>query len=158
MKETTLVLIKPDAVQRGLVGEIIKRFEQVGMKLVGMKMVWVDKEFSKEHYKDHVGKPFYEGLEKYISSGPVVALAIEGIHAVRNVRKIVGPTGSDEAAPGTIRGDYGHMSLKYADDAKKTYTNIIHASDEKSAKREVKLWFSDVELHTYKTVHEVHTL
>lgn len=158
MRERTLVLIKPDGVQRGLIGDIISRFERVGMKIVGMKMVWVDKDFSKKHYKDHVGKPFYEGLEKYISSGPVVALAIEGVHAVKNVRKIVGPTGSDEALPGTIRGDYGHMSLSYADHAKKTYTNMIHASDEKSAKHEVELWFPADELHTYKTVHEVHTL
>ena len=158
MIERTLVLVKPDGVQRGFIGDIIKRFEQAGLKIVGMKMVWVDKELSKKHYSDHIGKRFYPGLEEYITAGPVVAMAIEGAHAVRNVRKLVGPTSSLEALPGTIRGDFGHMSLEHADNAKKRYTNLIHASDEKSARKEVELWFSPKELHTYRTVHEAHTM
>ncbi|MEM4267972.1 MAG: nucleoside-diphosphate kinase [Candidatus Woesearchaeota archaeon] len=157
MIERTLVLLKPDAVERCIIGEIITRFEKAGLKIVGMKMVWVDKRLSRKHYKEHVKKPFYPGLERYITAGPVVAIAIEGVHAVSNTRKIVGETSSHKSLPGTIRGDFGHMSIEFADKSKRQYTNLIHASsDIQSAKREISLWFNKNELHSYKTVHEKH--
>jgi len=157
MIERTLVLLKPDAVQRCLTGEIIQRFEKAGMKIVAMKMVWVDEKFAKEHYAEHVQKPFYPGLEALITMGPTIAMVIEGVEAVHNVRKMVGATEPKGAAPGTIRGDYAHVSYGYADKAGIGIKNLIHASDNpENAKKEVKLWFSDKELHTYKTVHDVH--
>jgi nucleoside-diphosphate kinase len=158
MIEQTLVLVKPDGVQRGLVGEILQRFEKVGLKIVGMKMIWVDADFAKKHYKAHVDKPFYPGLEAMITEGPVIAMALEGIHAVELVRKIVGPTEPRSAQPGTIRGDYAHVSYEYADKEKKAIKNLIHASGNKEeAKAEIKLWFKKEELHSYPTVHEKHT-
>ena len=159
MIEKTLVLIKPDGVQRSLSGEIISRFEKVGLKIVGMKMVWVDKDFAKKHYKAHVGKPFYAGLETMITEGPVIAMALEGIHAVELVRKIVGPTEPKSAPPGTIRGDYAHVSYSYADKKGIAIKNLIHASGNfDEAKAEIELWFKKDELHTYRTVHEAHTI
>lgn len=155
--ERTLVLVKPDGVQRGLVGEIITRFEKAGLKIVGMRMVWVDKEFSKKHYSAHVEKPFYPGLEAMITEGPVVAMALEGIHAVEQVRKMVGATEPKSAQPGTIRGDYAQHSYEFADGQGKAIKNLIHASGtSEEGKAEVELWFNEKELHTYKTVHEVH--
>ena len=156
--ERTLVLLKPDAVERGIVGNIITRFENVGLKIVGMKMVWVDKAFSKKHYSEHVAKAFYRSLEEFIISGPVVAIAVEGIHAVEVVRKMTGSTEPRQALPGTIRGDFAHHSYAYADNKGTAVKNIIHASDtSENAKKEVALWFTDKEIHTYKTVHEKHT-
>lgn len=158
MMEKTLVLIKPDGVKRGLIGELISRFEKVGLKLAGMKMVWVDEKFSKEHYKAHVEKAFYPGLEAMITEGPVVAMALEGVGAVELVRKMVGSTEPKSAAPGTIRGDYAHISYEKADNDGKAIKNLIHASGNKEeAKEEVALWFEDKELHSYNTVHEEHT-
>lgn len=155
--ERTLVLLKPDAIQRGLIGKIITRFENVGLKIVGMKMVWVNEEFSKKHYSDHVNKPFYKPLEKFITEGPVIAMVIEGIHAVEVVRKIVGSTEPKKAQPGTIRGDFAHHSYEYADKKSIAIKNLIHASDTlENAKKEIELWFNDEEIHTYKTVHEYH--
>ncbi|NQV08574.1 nucleoside-diphosphate kinase [Candidatus Woesearchaeota archaeon] len=157
MIERTLVLIKSDGVLRGIVGEVIRRFENAGMKIVGMKMVWVNKKFAEEHYKIHSKKQFFKTLVNYITEGPVVATVIEGVHAVDNVRKIVGSTSPSDAAPGTIRGDYSHMSMAHADKNKKAGKNIIHASDKsQTAKKEIALWFDKKELHTYKTVHEKH--
>ena len=159
MIEKTLVLVKPDGVQRGLIGEIIKRFENAGLKIAGMKMVWIDKKFAKEHYKAHVGKKFYPGLEAMITEGPVVAMAIEGVHAVAQVRKMVGDTEPQGAAPGTIRGDFAHVSYDYADKKGIAIKNLIHASGSKEeAVTEIKLWFSKNELHSYSTVHQVHTM
>lgn len=159
MIERTLVLIKPDGVERGLIGEVIKRFENVGLKIIGMKMKWIDKEFSKKHYSSHVEKSFYPGLETMITAGPVIAMVIEGIHAIELVRKMVGSTEPKGAQPGTIRGDFSHHSYSYADEKGIAIKNIIHASgDKEDAKKEVSLWFNDNELHTYKTVHEKHTL
>lgn len=159
MIEQTLVLIKPDGVQRGLIGEIMHRFENAGLKVAGIKMVWVDKKFAKEHYKAHVGKKFYPGLEAMITEGPVVAMVIEGINAVTQVRKMVGDTEPKGAAPGTIRGDFAHVSYEYADKKGIAIKNLIHASGNKEeAATEVKLWFKKDELHSYKTVHEVHTM
>src|SRR3989344_2530614 len=110
MTERTLVLLKPDAVQRCLTGEIIQRFEKAGFKIVGMKMKWVDEKFAREHYAEHVQKPFYPGLEALITMGPTIAMVLEGVEAVHNVRKIVGATEPKGAVPGTIRGDYAHVS------------------------------------------------
>jgi len=158
MIERTLILLKPDAVQRGISGEVISRFEKAGLKISGIKMVWVDKDFSKKHYSEHVDKDFYPGLERMITEGPIIAIALEGIHSVEIVRKMVGPTEPKEALPGTIRGDYSHVSYSYADKKGIAIKNIIHASgNSKEAKKEVSLWFSVEELHNYKTVHEIHT-
>jgi len=157
MMEKTLVLIKPDGVQRGLIGRILQRFEDVGLKVIGMKMVWVDKDFSKQHYKELVEKPFYPGLEAMITEGPVVAMALEGVESVELVRKMVGTTEPKSSQPGTIRGDFSHHSYKYADTKKIAIKNLIHASGTKEeAEAEVKLWFEDKETHTYSTVHEQH--
>ncbi len=157
MLEKTLILIKPDGVQRGLVGKILQRFEDVGMKFVGIKMVWVTKDFAKEHYKAHVKKPFYPGLEAMITEGPVIAVVIEGLHAVETVRKMVGSTEPKSALPGTIRGDYAHHSYVYTDKKGVAIKNLIHASGNKEeADVEVALWFTEEELHTYNTVHEKH--
>jgi nucleoside-diphosphate kinase len=155
--ERTLVLLKPDAVQRAYMGEIISRFERAGLKIVGMKMVWVDKDFSRKHYSEHVEKGFYAGLEDVITGGPVLALVIEGVEAIHTVRKMVGSTEPKGAAPGTIRGDYAHVSYGYADSRKIGIKNLIHASaNAEDAKKEVSLWFKPAEMHTYKTVHDVH--
>jgi nucleoside-diphosphate kinase len=155
--EQTLVLLKPDAVQRGIVGSIITRFENTGLKIVGMKMVWVDADFSKKHYSEHVNKPFYKGLEDFITAGPIIAMVLEGISVVEIVRKMVGTTEPKKAVPGTIRGDFAHHSYEYADSKGIAIKNLIHASDTvENAKKEIDLWFTPKELHTYKTVHEVH--
>ena len=153
----TLVLLKPDAIQRTLVGQIIQRFEQAGLKIVGMKMVWVDRDFSKKHYSAHIGKKFYSGLEEFITSGPVIAMVIEGILAIEVVRKIVGSTEPSKAMPGTIRGDFAHHAYEYADKKGIAIKNLIHASDSKeAAEKEIGLWFDKKEIHSYKTVHELH--
>lgn len=158
MIQKTLVLIKPDGVQRGLIGRIISRFEDAGLKIAGMKMVWINKDFAKKHYSAHVGKSFYEGLEKFITSGPVVAMVIEGIEAIEVVRKIVGSTEPKKAMPGTIRGNFAHHSAAYTNTKNKAIANLIHASGTvEEAKQEINLWFKPEEIHMYKTVHEQHT-
>ena len=159
MIERTLVLLKPDAVQRSFSGELITRFERAGFKIVGMKMVWVDKDFSKKHYAEHVEKPFYAGLETLITHGPVIAMVLEGVAVIENVRKMVGSTEPKGAAPGTIRGDYAHASYGYADAKGIGLKNLIHASaNGEDAQKEVALWFNDDEMHSYKTVHDIHIL
>ncbi|MBU0980539.1 MAG: nucleoside-diphosphate kinase [Nanoarchaeota archaeon] len=158
MIEKTVILIKPDGVVRSLVGEILHRFEKTGMKIIGLKMVWIDKDFAKEHYKAHKDKAFFKELVEFITEGPVVAVALEGVHAIHNVRKIVGATDPRDAAPGTIRGDFAHLSMEWASKQKSGGKNIIHASAcKKDADEELKLWFEKKELHGYKTVHEKHT-
>jgi len=157
--EKTLVLIKPEGVQRHLVGKVISRFEDAGLKIVGMKQVWVDKEFAKKHYTKDIAERRGENVRlqllDYITEGPVVAICLEGINAIENVRKIVGGTEPKSAPPGTIRGDFAHVSFAHADSKNLPVKNIIHASgDEKDAKHEVPLWFSNKELHTYKTVQD----
>ena len=155
MIKQTLVLIKPDGVQRAISGKIITRFENAGMKIIGMKMVWVDKKLSETHYSEHISKSFFKGLDKFIRSGPVIAMAIEGVNVVKNIRKIVGPTAPGDAAPGTIRGDYSHHTYEYADQKNKSIANIIHASGSNDeAKREISLWFNDSELHSYRRADE----
>jgi len=155
MIERTLVLVKPDGVQRSLTGTVISKFENAGLKIVGMRMVWVNKALSKKHYSDHIGKPFFPGLDEFIRSGPVVAMVLEGVEAIKNVRRIVGSTAPGDAAAGTIRGDYAHHTYAYADRAGKSIANIIHASgDAKDAKKEVALWFDKRELHSYRRADE----
>ena len=157
MIEKTLVIIKPDGVERGLDGDILKRFENAGLKIVGMKMVWIDKEFAEKHYSAHKSKPFFKELVEFITEGPVVAFAIEGVHAVDNARRLVGHTSPHEAAPGTIRGDFAHISMAYASKKGSGGKNVIHASgSKKEADEEIKLWFTKEELHSYKTVDEKH--
>ena len=154
--ERTFVMIKPDGVQRGIIGELITRFEKVGLKLVGMKFVHVDADFSKKHYSDLTEKPFYPGLEELLVSGPVVAMVWEGAQAISLVRKMVGATEPAGSAPGTIRGDYAHMNYARADGKGIALPNLIHASDSpEGAQKEVALWFSESEMYdNYETVHE----
>jgi nucleoside-diphosphate kinase len=159
MIQRTLVLIKPEGVARHLVGKIVSRFEDAGLKIVGMKQVWVDKEFAKKHYTEDISKRRGENVRnallKYICEGPVVAFVLEGVNAIENVRKIVGGTEPKSAPPGTIRGDFAHVSFAYADEKNISVKNLIHASsDEKDAKNEIALWFNEKELHTYKTVQD----
>jgi len=163
MIEKTLVLVKPDGVQRCIVGRIIKRFEDAGLKMIGLKMQWIDKEFAKKHYTEDIavrrGEKVRELLLDFISEGPVVAICIEGVNAIENVRKITGTTEPRGASPGTIRGDFAHVSFSYADNKEMAVKNIIHASaDKKDAEAEVKLWFKSEELHSYKTVHDTFIL
>ncbi len=159
MIEQTLVLIKPDGVQRGLIGEIIKRFEQRGLKIVGLKLTKVDKDFAKQHYTEDIskrrGEEVREMLLSYITESPIVALAVQGVNAVENIRKLCGETESKSALPGTIRGDFSHISFEHADSKKVPVKNIIHASGNKEdAKHELALWFSVDELFDYKISHE----
>ena len=139
--ERTLVLCKPDAVQRGHVGHIISRFESRGFKIAGMKMLHVDEALAARHYQEHVEKPFYPMLRDFITSSPVIALAIEGDHAVDVVRAMMGTTNPQAAAPGTIRGDLGINFTK----------NLVHGSDSPaSAQRELVLFFDEGELYDYE--------
>ena len=138
--EKTLVLLKPDAVQRGLVGEIVSRLERTGLKIVGMKLMTVSDELAHRHYGEHVGKPFFEGLTSFITSGPLVAMAFEGGDAVAIVRKTMGATNPAESPPGSIRGDFGSDIGR----------NLVHGSDSpESAERELALFFADGELLDY---------
>jgi nucleoside-diphosphate kinase len=130
--ERTLVLVKPDGVQRGLIGEILGRFERKGLKVVGLRLLTVPREMAERHYAVHAGKHFYDGLVEFITSGPVAAIALEGPDAIATVRRLVGRTMPNEAEPGTIRGDLGISGLR----------NLIHASDApETAESELALWF-----------------
>lgn len=141
MTERTLVLVKPDGVMRSLVGEVITRLEKKGLKLVGMKLIRVDRRLAETHYGEHKGKPFFEGLVEYISSGPVVAMVWEGKGAIAAVRSLTGATDPGKASPGTIRGDLA-LNINF---------NLVHASDsEASAKREMELFFSPGEIVEYR--------
>lgn len=132
MSERTLVLIKPDAVRRGLIGEILGRIERRGFRIVAMDHRVIDASLSDAHYAEHVDKPFYPGLKEFITGGPLVALVLEGDSAIDVVRTMIGTTDGRKAAPGTIRGDF----------ALSTSENLVHASDSAaSAKREIDLWF-----------------
>ena len=162
MIERTLVLIKPDGVERSLVGRILQRFEDAGLKIVGLKMKWADRNFALKHYTEDLAKRRGEKVRNYMvefmSSGPVVAIILEGVDAIQNVRKMTGDTQPLTALPGTIRGDFSHVSYSHADSKNTPVKNIIHASSSKEdAQYEMKLSFDDSELHTYKTVHENHT-
>ena len=132
--ETTLVLVKPDGVQRGLVGNIVSRFEAKGLQIVGMKLMRADQSLLEAHYSDHKERPFFPGLVKFMGSSPVVALALRGHGAIGVVRGLMGKTDGKESAPGTIRGDFG-MSRSY---------NLVHGSDSaENATKELGLWFSE---------------
>jgi len=139
--ERTFALLKPDTIQRGLAGPILGRFEQRGLKIVGLKMMRVSRSLAESYYAEHKGKPFYEPLMTYITSGPVVAMVLEGDGAVAIVRKMMGQTNSAEAEPGTIRGDFALTIGR----------NVIHGSDSpESAKREIGFFFRPEELQEYK--------
>jgi len=186
MTERSLVLIKPDGVKRAIVGKIITRFEETGLKIVGMKMVWVSESHAKEHYrldeewaknvfdktkkayekegkpmkyKDHMdlGSTIQRWNMNFLTEGPVIAMVIEGPHAIELVRKMIGSTEPRQAQPGTIRGDFATTeSYATADVKQRVLRNLIHASDgPETAKREISLWFKNEELHTYKTVHDL---
>ena len=182
--EKTLLVIKPDGVQRTLVGDVINRMEKVGLKIVGMKMLKVNEEFVEKHYlvdpnwkqvtgeksfasykQKGIDSPFKDTLEagesilntlkKYITSGPVVAIVLEGAHAVALTRKLVGSTEPLTSDVGTIRGDYVMDSYEVADISKRSIKNIVHASGNlEEAKKEIAIWFDSGELVDYKTVHE----
>ena len=138
--ERTLILCKPDAVQRGLVGRIITRFEQKGLKVAGLKMIRIDDDLASRHYEAHLEKEFYPRLREFVTSAPVIALAIEGESAIAVARKLIGTTNAIEAEPGTIRGDLGLHPTK----------NLVHGSDSpESAERELSLFFAPEELHDY---------
>src|SRR3989344_1664033 len=183
MKEKTLVLIKPDGVQRALIGEIIKRFETTGLKIIAMRMVYASKELAGKHYAEdeewlksvgekaakaakergdtlkespiEFGRKIRSQLLDYISMSPVVALVLEGHNAVATVRKIVGPTSPEHAQPGTIRGDFSHETYVMADTKGRPIQNLIHASGSAAeAAREIPVWFMPNEIHAYMRVDE----
>jgi nucleoside-diphosphate kinase len=159
--EQSLVLIKPDALERGLVGEIITRFEKTGLKIVGLKQVWPTKEMVSDHYGDldvRVSPIVKKLMVDFLTSGPVVAIVFDGIDVVNKVRLMVGSTYPSQALPGTIRGDMAHVSKDYANALEIGVKNLIHASgDPADAKREIALWFDKSELVSYELVHEKHT-
>tara|TARA_R110002049_G_scaffold305056_3_gene501109 strand:- start:67958 stop:68431 length:474 start_codon:yes stop_codon:yes gene_type:complete len=141
--QRSLVLCKPDAVQRRLVGEVISRFESKGLNIVAMKMLKVTPELSKQHYAEHVDKPFYKSLEDFITSAPVVALAVEGLEAITVIRDMLGATSGLKAAAGTIRGDFSSSRQM----------NLVHASDgPEAAARELSLYFDDSDFCDYEPV------
>ena len=162
--QRTLILFKPDAVQRGIVGEILTRFERVGLKIIATKMIFPNKEHYYKHYES-IGKMVSRRGEKafdmvldFMTQGPVIAMVFEGVEAVDLVRKLVGGTEPKSAMPGTIRGDYSHMSFGYADEAGKGIPNLIHASgDPKEAAEEIAHWFKDHEIYDYTTPREKFT-
>ena len=145
-KERTFVMIKPDAVQRGLIGDIISRFEKKGVKIIAMKMISVDKKLAEEHYGIHKGKSFFEPTVKYIISSPVVAMVLEGENVINMVRGMMGKTDPQKATLGTIRGDFGQFIGR----------NIVHGSDgPDTAKFEINLWFKPEEISEYTRIDEI---
>ncbi len=162
--EKTLIIFKPDAVQRGIIGEILSRFERAGLKIVAAKMLLPTEEHYHKHYEDigkmisRRGEKAFEVTLQMMQEGPVIAIVLEGIEAIALVRKMVGTTEPKAAAPGTIRGDYAHMSFPYADKKGVGVPNIVHASgNESDAKLEIAHWFSGNEIYDYETVHESFT-
>ena len=164
LQERTLIIFKPDAVQRGIVGEILSRFERAGFKIVGAKMLKPDYDHYFKHYEDigkmisRRGKKVFDITLEMMNEGPVIAFVLEGVEVVAMVRKMVGTTEPKSALPGTVRGDYAHMSFAYADAEEIGIPNILHASgDVGEAKLEIPHWFSENELFDYETVHEKFT-
>ena len=145
--ERTFVAIKPDGVKRGLIGKIVQRFEDKSYKIVAMKLMNITPEIAAKHYEEHYGKPFYSKLIKFITMGPIVAMAVEGKNAIKGVRHLVGKTNPDEADDGSIRADFSSYST----------TNLVHASDSpESAERELNLYFSEKEIcNNYKNMFEI---
>jgi nucleoside-diphosphate kinase len=139
--EKSLILLKPDVVQRGLVGTIMQRIERRGLRIAAMKMMWMSPELAERHYGEHKGKPFYEPLVKFITSAPLIAMVVAGPEAISIMRTMMGPTNSKKAPPGTIRGDFG-LSNRH---------NLIHGSDSpESAEREIPLFFEAEEILDYE--------
>ncbi|HEX3095597.1 MAG TPA: nucleoside-diphosphate kinase [Patescibacteria group bacterium] len=162
--EQSLVLLKPDTLNRGLVGEIIQRFERVGMKIVGLKLVQATKEHASSHYTEDLairrGEDIRNQMIDILTSGPIVAIVLEGIEAVEVVRKMIGATEPKASAPGTIRGDYAHGSFKHANASEsKGMNNLIHGSATlEEAKTEVAIWFKPEELVQHEPDYTKHTL
>jgi nucleoside-diphosphate kinase len=156
--ERTLVLLKPDAVARGLVGRVVTRFEEALLKIVAAKMVWMDADLAKKHYFDleeRFGSGVFNAMSEFMESGPVLALILEGVEAVACTRKIVGSTYPDQAPPGTIRGDFAHMSKAYANERGIAVANLVHASgNTEDAAREIDVWFAKDEIHEYGSTAE----
>ncbi len=143
--ETTFLMVKPDGVQRGVVGEVISRIEDRGLRITALKMMQIEREMAEEHYAEHEGKDFYGPLLEYITSGPVVAMAVKGKSSISMIRDMVGSTDPADADPGTIRGDYGIEIGR----------NIVHAADsEESAERELDIFFDEEDYQTYSRVEE----
>lgn len=160
--ERTLVVLKPDALARGLVGRIVQRFEDAGLKIVGTKMVVMDDEMARRHYFDleeRHGKEIYDVTAASMQHGPVIGMVLEGVSAVANVRRIVGGTYPNEAPPGTIRGDFAHQSKDYCVDEGKAVANLVHASGNvDEAKYEIQVWFGEDEQFDYPTAAQAFTL
>jgi nucleoside-diphosphate kinase len=162
--QKSLVVFKPDTIQRGLVGEVLTRFERVGLKIVATKMIAPTKEHYYKHYEEigqmvtRRGEQAFNVTLEMMIQGPVIAMVFEGVEAIALIRKLVGPTEPKSALPGTIRGDFSHMSFGYADDAGKGIPNLIHASgDEEEAEKEIAHWFTDDEIYQYETLNEKFT-
>ena len=145
--ERTFIALKPDVVRRGLIGEIIKKLENKGYKIIGMKMIHVTEEIAAKHYEEHIGKPFYPGLVKFITNAPIIAMVLEGENVIESVRKFFGKTNPQEAEDGSIRSDYAQI----------TRYNSVHASDSvQSAQREISIYFRPEELcDNWKTTYEI---
>ncbi|MDQ5972464.1 MAG: nucleoside-diphosphate kinase [Patescibacteria group bacterium] len=162
--ERTLIILKPDAVKRAVVGEVISRFERAGLKIVGIKMLKPTYDEFYNHYEkigkmiSRRGQEAFDMTLEFMEEGPVIAVVLEGIDCVGLVRKMVGDTEPQKAAPGTIRGDYAHMGFGHSNKEKIGVPNIIHASgDPEEAAEEIAHWFAEAELFDYETVHEVYT-
>ncbi len=162
--ERTLIIFKPDALQRGIVGEILSRFERVGLKMVAAKMAQPDESHFHYHYEDigqmisRRGQAAFDVTLQMMQAGPVLAVVLEGIEAVSQVRKMVGTTEPKSAQPGTVRGDYAHISFSYADKNGVGIPNLLHASgDPEEAVKEIAHWFSEAELFGYDAPHEKYT-
>jgi nucleoside-diphosphate kinase len=159
--QRTLVVLKPDAVARGILGEIITRFERAGLKIIGQKMLSPDEGHYHHHYENigqlisRRGENVYRRNADFMKSGPVIAMVLEGVQAVATVRKMVGETEPHKATPGTIRGDYAHMTIDHANEKELGLPNLVHASaDADEAKAEIEHWFKPEELFEYKTAHQ----
>jgi nucleoside-diphosphate kinase len=156
--ERTLVLLKPDAVARGLVGQVLTRFENALLKVIATKMVWMDADLTRRHYfdlEDRFGPDVYNAMAGFMQTGPVIAIILEGVDAIATTRKLVGSTYPDQAAPGTIRGDFAHMSRNYANRHKVAVANLVHASgNAEEAAREIDVWFAKDEIHEYRSAAE----
>lgn len=162
--ERTLIILKPDALQRGIAGEILTRFEKVGLKIVGSKMLQPDVNHYHHHYEtiskmiSRRGQKAFDVTLEMMQQGPVIAFVLEGVGAVEQVRKMVGATEPKAALPGTIRGDYAHVSFAHADTHDTGIPNLIHASgDAKEAEEEIQHWFSESEIYDYEPVHSKYT-
>lgn len=157
-QERTLVLLKPDAVSRGLVGHVLTRFENALLKVIAAKMVWMDADLTRRHYfdlEDRFGPDVYNAMASFMQAGPVIAIILEGVDAIATTRKLVGATYPDQAVPGTIRGDYAHMSRNYANSHKVAVANLVHASgNAEEAVREIDVWFAKDEIHEYRSAAE----